>query len=238
MDASTTKPVPDTGQRLDLSSYSCNRQSELATCVVIGAGGHGRELADIIRDVAFDGHPVRLLGLVDDGEVDRLALARAGFRFLGGSDTVVERDVSAYLGLGYPEVRRSVAQRLDDSAQWGQPMIHPSARIGSGSDLGAGSVLAQRAVLTTNVTVGAHSHIGVAATVSHDSQIGDFVTICPGVTVTGSVHIGNDVFVGAGATILPGVSLGNRAVIGAGSTVTKDVADGTTVAGVPARVLQ
>ena len=45
-------------------------------------------------------------------------------------------------------------------------------------------------------------------------------------------------FVGAGATILPGVSLGNGAVIGAGSTVTKDVADETTVAGVPARVLQ
>ena len=53
MDAPTTKPVPDTGQRLGLSSYSCNRPSELATCVVIGAGGHGRELADIIRCLLY-----------------------------------------------------------------------------------------------------------------------------------------------------------------------------------------
>lgn len=231
--------APESDHQLILSSESTQRNPpELTSCVVFGSGGHGRELADIIRDATAAGHPMRLLGLVDDGEVDRLALARAGFRFLGASETVAERNVLAYLGLGYPDVRRRVAQRLEPHATWGKPLVHPSAHVGSGSDLGLGSVLAQGAVVTTNVAIGRHSHIGVASTISHDCKIGDFVTVCPGVNITGSVRIGDDVFVGAGATILPGIVVGAGAVIGAGSTVTKDVADADTVVGAPAHSLR
>src|SRR5689334_4863635 len=43
--------------------------------------------------------------------------------------------------------------------------------------------------------------------------------------------------IGSNATILPGVTIGRDAMIGAGAVVTHDVADGETVAGVPARVV-
>ena len=42
-------------------------------------------------------------------------------------------------------------------------------------------------------------------------------------------------FVGVHCVILPGVTVGQGAIIGAGSVVTKNVRDGATVAGVPAR---
>ena len=51
------------------------------------------------------------------------------------------------------------------------------------------------------------------------------------------VEIGADVWVGGGAIILPGVRIGARAVIGAGSVVTRDVPEGATVVGNPARAL-
>jgi UDP-2-acetamido-3-amino-2,3-dideoxy-glucuronate N-acetyltransferase len=41
--------------------------------------------------------------------------------------------------------------------------------------------------------------------------------------------------IGSGAVILSGVTIGEGALIGAGAVVTRDVAAGTTVAGVPAR---
>jgi acetyltransferase-like isoleucine patch superfamily enzyme len=41
--------------------------------------------------------------------------------------------------------------------------------------------------------------------------------------------------IGSNATILAGVTIGENALVGAGAVVTKDVADGETVAGVPAR---
>ena len=53
-----------------------------------------------------------------------------------------------------------------------------------------------------------------------------------------NVSIGDHVWIGNGAQILKGVTIGARAIIAARSVVTKDVAAGTLVAGLPARVLR
>ncbi len=50
------------------------------------------------------------------------------------------------------------------------------------------------------------------------------------------VSIGRNTWIGGGAIILPGVSIGDDAVVGAGSIVTRDVPDGATVMGNPARL--
>jgi acetyltransferase-like isoleucine patch superfamily enzyme len=52
-----------------------------------------------------------------------------------------------------------------------------------------------------------------------------------------NTEIGRQVSIGSGAVILGGIQIGDGAVIGAGAVVTKDVEAGSTVAGVPARVL-
>ena len=44
--------------------------------------------------------------------------------------------------------------------------------------------------------------------------------------------------IGSSATIMCGITIGRNAMVGAGAVVTKNVPDGTTVAGVPARVIK
>ena len=51
------------------------------------------------------------------------------------------------------------------------------------------------------------------------------------------ITIGRDVWVAANTTVLAGVTVGDSAIVAAGAVVTKDVAAGTVVAGVPARVV-
>jgi len=51
------------------------------------------------------------------------------------------------------------------------------------------------------------------------------------------VHVRRAAIIGAQATILPGVTIGARSLIGAGSVVIRDVADGTVVAGNPAKII-
>lgn len=58
-----------------------------------------------------------------------------------------------------------------------------------------------------------------------------------GITAQG-INVEDDVWLGAGAIITDGVRIGKGAVVAAGAVVTKDVAPGTVVAGVPARVIR
>lgn len=53
----------------------------------------------------------------------------------------------------------------------------------------------------------------------------------------GCIEIHENVFIGAGARILPNVSIGPNAIVAAGAVVNKDVAPGTVVGGVPAKVI-
>jgi serine O-acetyltransferase len=77
-----------------------------------------------------------------------------------------------------------------------------------------------------------------------NSQVrgGRNVVIEHGVTIgaekDASPILGDDVFIGAGAKIIGGVRIGSRVKIGANAVVTKDVPDGATVVGIPARVVR
>jgi UDP-2-acetamido-3-amino-2,3-dideoxy-glucuronate N-acetyltransferase len=50
------------------------------------------------------------------------------------------------------------------------------------------------------------------------------------------IRVEDGATIGSGATVLGGVRIGRDALVGAGAVVTRDVPDGATVSGVPARV--
>jgi acetyltransferase-like isoleucine patch superfamily enzyme len=157
-------------------------------------------------------------------------------------------------------ILRAMVQALGDGVSVGEALsLRHAERLG----IGAGTCIGDQVCLHGRhdglCEIGARVWIGAQCFIDgRDLIIGDDVGIGPGVRILGSTHtgeplsmpviatdlviapvrIGPGADIGVGATVLPGVTIGEGAIVGAGAVVTGDVAPGTIVAGVPARLLR
>jgi sugar O-acyltransferase (sialic acid O-acetyltransferase NeuD family) len=219
---------------------ACHSARMTRRIIVIGAGGFGREVLELIEDInTVEGTtPWRVVGVLDDGSPDTDLLAQLGTSHLGPVDAIQQLDaeVAHVIAIGSGTTRAAIDARC---VKWGRSaatLVHPTAVVGRRSvEIGEGSILCAHSSVTTNVRLGRHVHLNPHASVGHDSVLGDCVTLTPQAAVAGEVDLGDHVFVGTGAVIGPGVSVGDDVLVGAGAVVVRDVAPRLTVVGVPAR---
>lgn len=222
---------------------------EARPLVVVGAGGHGREILDVVAAVNAVHHTWIVRGVfADDDPGD--ALSRHGIPWLGRLEsgetlainaatvhtaTVNTAPTEYIVAIGDPATRERVAAICATHGWEPATLVHSGASLGSHCSIGGGTVLFNASVLTTGITLGPHVHINTRASVSHDCTIAAFATVGPAAVLCGGVSIGMRAYIGAAAVVLPGLRVGDDAMVGAGAIVVCDVADGARVKGIPAR---
>ena len=200
----------------------------MSTLVILGAGGHGRVVADAALAqgaartlVATDRNPARCAGQLLPGvplQPLEAALSDAGVR--------------VHVAIGDNTARQRESQALGDRLA---TVIHPQASVSPHAEAGAGCFIAAQAVVAPGARLGQGVIVNHGAVIDHDCQIGDYCHIAPGVTLGGGVSLGAGVLAGSGARILPGLSVCDGAVIGAGAVVHQSLTEPGVYAGVPAR---
>jgi sugar O-acyltransferase (sialic acid O-acetyltransferase NeuD family) len=204
--------------------------------VIIGAGGHGRQLHDLVEaHNAAGGSPYRVVGYLDDRDLDDEDRRRLGAEHLGPVERLAELDTAFVIGVADPAGRRAIATGPAARGRAAETFRHPTAVVGRLTTVGPGAFLSAYAVVDTNVVLGADVHLNFHVSVGHDSVLGDQVTVCPGVRISGGVTVEDGVFIGTNAVVVQGFIIGSGAVIGAGAVVRRDVAPGTTVVGLLGR---
>lgn len=208
--------------------------------IVLGSGGHGRVVADLIRAVGddvlgyVDADPAKLGWIADDaGRCVVAAEAEYLSHFNRGALIPGLNGHATALAIGDNTARGRLLSRL--SAAELPALIHPSAALSPSARLGPATVVLAQAVVNARACLGGGVILNSGAIVEHDCVLGDAVHISPGAVLCGKVRIGERTWIGAGATVIPGVVVGSDAVVGAGSVVLRDVADGVKVAGNPAK---
>jgi sugar O-acyltransferase (sialic acid O-acetyltransferase NeuD family) len=194
---------------------------------IYGAGGHGKVVLDAMQVAHID-----CKGFVDDKEISNWA----GLNVLKLSDLVLEGSIYFHLAIGNCKTRETIVANLNKAKYFS--VIHPSAVIAKTAQIGLGVFSAAQSVIAPGANIGNHCIINHAAVVDHDCLVGDYTHIAPQCSLGGGVKVGKGVLIGTGAVVLPGITIADYAVIGAGAVVTKNVAEGMTVVGNPAKSIE
>ena len=202
--------------------------------VLIGYSGHAYVVYNILRS---NGNKV--LGYCETEEVE---FNPFNISFLGceksehGIQILKEHDY--FIAIGNNQVRNKIYRNIaENKVQKPINAIHPSAIISVDASLSSGIMISANCSINPLATLGLGVICNTGCIIEHECIIHDFAHIAPGATLTGNVTVGERSFIGANAVVKQGVIIGSDAVVGAGAVVIKDVLDGQTVAGNPARVL-
>jgi sugar O-acyltransferase (sialic acid O-acetyltransferase NeuD family) len=196
---------------------------------IIGAGGHGEVVLDVIRAAAMH----RVVGFFDSNpEIQGKVID--GVEVIGPPEWA---DKPFLVAIGDVYVRKELTDLLMAKGLEPITVIHPTAYCAGNAQVGPGSVICAKATLCTHVRAGRGAIINTGAIIEHHCRLGEFVHIAPGAVLTGRVTVGDQVMVGAAATIISCLTIGQEAVIGAGSVVTHDIPAHMTAVGAPARIV-
>jgi sugar O-acyltransferase (sialic acid O-acetyltransferase NeuD family) len=200
--------------------------------LIIGAGGHGR----VVADIALKMNRWQQLAFLDDDENIKSSMNIDIVGKLCDAFTHTS-DCDIFVAIGNNKTREKIQGQLEALGANIPKLIHPSAVIGEKVEIGSGTVIMAGVVINCCSKIGKSCIINTGSTIDHDNIIEEYVHISPGVHLGGTVSIGKSSWIGIGATISNNVNITSRCIVGAGAVVIKDITEVRTYVGVPATML-
>ena len=204
--------------------------------VIVGAGGHGKVVLEIVRAQ----HQHRVVGFLD-ADTSLIGSDVLGVSVIGGVNQIArlrqQKIRGAIVAIGDSRVRLSYAALLSEHGVELPSAIHPAASVSPSATIGRNTIVAAGAMICADATIGDSVICNTGCVIDHESEVEDGAHICPGALLAGRVRVGVGAFVGLGAKVLPCINIGRHAIVGAGTVVLADVQDEATAVGVPARVI-
>jgi sugar O-acyltransferase (sialic acid O-acetyltransferase NeuD family) len=214
--------------------------SRPAPIIIIGAGGHGRGILEILlAEAQATGSACPVVGFLDE-DPSVAGSMRAGRPVLGGLDQIPRLVATGHqflLGVGDPRARREQASRITAAGVVYARAVHPRATLYSDVVVGPGCVVAAGVAVAAATRLGEHTLLNLNATVGHDCVLEAFATVGPGANIGGHVRLEQAAFACLNASVLPGLTVGANSQVGAGSVLLEDLEPDRVAFGVPARVV-
>lgn len=196
---------------------------------LIGAGGHGRVVADIAEALGYDEITFYDQNWPQQKTNLHWPVAGRDLPHVLAAGTVV------FVSIGQGPVRLALLRQMMALGITVPTLVHPASVVSPHARIGSGTVVMAGAVINAGAHLGQGCIVNTSASVDHDCVIADGVHISPGAHLAGGVKVGEASWIGIGSAVIELRNIGSRAMVAAGSVVTTDVADDTTVYGVPAR---
>jgi sugar O-acyltransferase (sialic acid O-acetyltransferase NeuD family) len=201
--------------------------------VILGAGGHGK----VVADAAAASGEFSSISFLDDSFPDTLEVS--GWQVIGKLGDISKQapGCAAIVALGDNDLRSEWLGKLIGLGIEVATIRHPMAIVAERVSIGEGTVLMAGSVINIDASVGKGCIINTGSTIDHDCLLGNCVHVSPGASLGGGVVVGECAWIGIGACVIHNINIGARCIVGAGSVVLQPVENGATVGGCPAKEL-
>lgn len=199
--------------------------------IIVGAGGFGREVYYLAKEINRHEQKWNIKGFIDDDEhaLDNINIEAS---ILGSiQNWEVSENETFALGMSSPKTKEIVVNLMKEKRASFETLISPRAHVIETATIGEGCII--NGSIGDCVKIGNYVNV-MGSMIGQDSTIDDFSTTT-GFTNIASAHIGKRVFVGSHAVVLNGKKVGDDAFICAGSIVFSNVKAATKVFGNPAK---
>ena len=143
--------------------------------VIIGAGGHGKVVADCAKSIDRYNQIVFL----DNAYPEHNGFC--GWEVVGHPDDYMnyQQDSEFFVAIGNNQARRQWQGTLQQNHCEIATLVHPSSQVGTDVSIGKGTLVLANSVINILTQIGEGCIVNTSASVDHDCQLGDFVHIAP-----------------------------------------------------------
>lgn len=201
---------------------------------IYGSGGLGREILDLAKRINSKNKKWEEFVFIDDIRQDERF---AGIRCLSFDAFLLEKDNSeSVIALGEPRHRKKLFEKLVNHNVKIATLIDPTAIVSDSANIDAGCIICEYSSIHSEVQLSNNVLIQPFCTLGHNITIGKHSVFSSYSAPGGDSTFGECVFVGMKATLKEKLCIESFSAVGMGSVVYRDVKEGSTVIGNPARV--
>lgn len=206
--------------------------------VIIGAGGMGREVFHLATQCEGYLKSYQIKGFLDD---NTRALDGFKYKYPPIISNLLKYKVKSndifICSIGDVTTKKRIIEYFISRGGNFITLMHPNVDINITATCGVGCLIFPQAHIGSEAIIGNHVMVQSYVAIGHDAIIGDFTRIDPKASCVGGVKVGECVTIHTMAMINHNVSIEDNSVIGALSFVIKNVRQGVTVFGIPAKEL-
>lgn len=204
---------------------------------IYGAGGFGREIACLIRQINEVRPLWNLIGFFDD-EVKEIRANRYG-KVLGDINTLNEwkKPISVVLSIATPSYLENMASKITNPLVEFPNIIAPNVNVfdKDAFTIGKGNLIFFGCRISSDVSIGDFNLFNGAVSLGHDVKLGSFNVLQPSTRISGDCRVGDKNFFGVQSIVLQSVIIGSSTRIGTLSVVMRNTKDDSLYFGNPAK---
>lgn len=209
---------------------------------ICGSGGLGREVLELAHQInAIHNIWTQIFFVETDDYINLYGSLKKGLTVTTLEQLLTEYgtlNIEFIIAVGEPDLRRKICDDIVERGARLATLVHPSVHIPESTTIGSGSVVCYNSYISCDVSIGQNVYIQPQVNVGHDTVIDNNSVISGFVNIAGGCHIGMNTYVGLSVCIKENTTIGNDTIVGMGSVVIRDIPEGVTALGNPARPMK